>query len=104
MAPPVAVFRPPGGPVRAIIAGSPPLAYVGPDRRGWTGWNPLPRFGAMAANPNPYAYLQPFAVWENAFTPAELDTVVALGDALPLQKAGVVYTPGQSEDDAGQRV
>ena len=58
----------------------------------------------MAANPNPYAYLQPFAVWENVFTPAELDTVVALGDALPLQKAGVVYTPGQSEDDAGQRV
>jgi PKHD-type hydroxylase len=58
----------------------------------------------MNANPNPYAYLQPFAVWENAFSPAELDTIVATGDALPLQKAGVVYTPGQSDNDAGQRV
>ena len=47
----------------------------------------------MSANPNPYAYLQPFAVWENAFTPAELDTVVALGDSLTLNK-GTVLSDG----------
>lgn len=58
----------------------------------------------MSANPNPYAYLQPFAVWENAFTPAELDTVVALGDSLKLDQAGVVYDPSQNTADGGQRV
>jgi PKHD-type hydroxylase len=58
----------------------------------------------MGGTHNPYAYLQPFAVWENAFTPAELDAVVAAGEALPLQQAGVVYTPGQADADTSQRV
>jgi PKHD-type hydroxylase len=40
---------------------------------------------------DPYAYQQRFAVWENLFTPAELDAIVALGDGLPLDAAGIVY-------------
>ena len=58
----------------------------------------------MTAAPNPYAYLQPFAVWENAFTPAELDAIVAHGDGLKLDKAGVIYDPAQATDDSSHRI
>jgi len=58
----------------------------------------------MSADRSPYAYQQPFAVWENAFTPAELDAIVALGDSLQLDKAGVIYDPAQATDDSSQRV
>ena len=53
---------------------------------------------------NPYAYLQPFAVWENAFTPEELDAIVTLGNGLKLEQAAVVYALGEGADDASQRI
>jgi PKHD-type hydroxylase len=39
---------------------------------------------------------QSFVVWENAFTPAELDAIEGVGDSLKLEKAGVGY-----EDKSG---
>jgi len=38
---------------------------------------------------------QSFVVWENAFSPQELDAIVAYGDRLRLEKASVIYEPGQ---------
>lgn len=60
--------------------------------------------GAMQAGPNPYAYLQPFVAWEQAFTPTELDAIVAMGDALPLKNAAVVYEPGQAVENNALRI
>lgn len=52
---------------------------------------------------DPHAYLTPFVVWENAFSPAELDAIVALGDQLRLEKATLVYGEGGgSTDDPGR--
>ena len=54
-------------------------------------------------NHDPHAYLSPFVVWENAFTGAELDAIVALGDRLKLEKAVLVYGEGgSSTDDPGR--
>jgi len=42
---------------------------------------------------NPFAHVEPYQVWENAFTPAELDAVEAYGDRLALGR-GTVLSDG----------
>jgi PKHD-type hydroxylase len=54
--------------------------------------------------PDPFSYLLPFAVWENAFTPTELDAIEAIGDRLPLEKATIAYTDGSAAENAPVRV
>ena len=53
---------------------------------------------------DPYAYLNPFVVWENAFTPDELAAIIALGDRLRLEKAVLVYGEGGSATDDPSRI
>jgi len=53
---------------------------------------------------DPHAYLTPFVVWENAFTPQELDAIVTLGDRLRLEKAVLVYGEGGSTTDDPSRI
>jgi PKHD-type hydroxylase len=53
---------------------------------------------------DPFSYLQPFTVWENAFSPAELDAIEALGDRLKLEKASITYTDGAAATDDPVRV
>jgi PKHD-type hydroxylase len=50
---------------------------------------------------DPYSHLRPYAVWADAFTPPELDAIVALGDGLRLQNATISdgYRPGSTLDD-----
>lgn len=54
--------------------------------------------------PDPFSHLRPFSVWENAFTPAELDAIVAYGDRLRLEKATVVYDGDNSGADGPLRI
>jgi PKHD-type hydroxylase len=49
--------------------------------------------------PDPYAYLAPMVVSENAFTLAELDAIVAHGDGLKLEQASIAYGDGQVGGD-----
>jgi PKHD-type hydroxylase len=58
----------------------------------------------MTPDHDPFAYLRPFAVWENAFTPAELDTIEALGDRLRLERASVTYEAGDAAGNDPQRI
>jgi len=54
-------------------------------------------------NHDPHAYLAPYIIWENAFTPQELDAIVAMGDSLRLEKATMVYAEGgSSTEDPGR--
>ena len=46
--------------------------------------------------PAPNSPYQSFVVWENAFTPMELDAIEIVGDGLKLERAGVGY-----EDKSG---
>ena len=48
----------------------------------------------MQPPPDPFSYLQPYAAWENAFSPVEMDAIIAIGDGLKLEKASVTYTAG----------
>jgi PKHD-type hydroxylase len=43
--------------------------------------------------PDPFSHVQPFQVWENGFTPEELDAIEAYGDRLEL-KRGTVLSDG----------
>jgi PKHD-type hydroxylase len=54
--------------------------------------------------PDPFSHLRPFSVWENAFTPAELDAIIAHGDRLRLTDATVAYEAGNTGVDAPVRV
>jgi PKHD-type hydroxylase len=55
-------------------------------------------------NHDPHAYLAPYIIWENAFTSQELDSIVALGDSLRLEKAVLVYGEGGSSADDPSRI
>ncbi len=48
---------------------------------------------------DPYAYLAPLVVSEGAFTPAELDAIVAHGDGLRLEKSAISYGDGRVGGD-----
>lgn len=62
------------------------------------GWGLFsPRSGRMGETVSSHGNIstQSFVVWENAFSPQELDALVAYGDRQRLEKAGVSYEPGQ---------
>ncbi|MBV9549781.1 MAG: 2OG-Fe(II) oxygenase [Alphaproteobacteria bacterium] len=48
---------------------------------------------------DPYAYLAPLLVSENAFTPAELDVIVAHGEGLGLERSSIAYGDGHVGDN-----
>jgi PKHD-type hydroxylase len=54
--------------------------------------------------PDPFSYLMPFASWDNAFTAAELDAIIAIGDRLKLEKASVTYTAGDGSTEDPTRI
>jgi PKHD-type hydroxylase len=54
--------------------------------------------------PDPFSYLQPFVAWDNAFTPAEMDAIIGVGDRLKLDKASVVYTAGDGSTEDPTRI
>lgn len=49
---------------------------------------------------DPFAHVQPFQVWDGAFTPEEMDRVVAYGDKLALEKGTVLSDGPQVTYDA----
>ena len=49
--------------------------------------------------PDPYSHLRPYVVWENAFSAAEVDTIVALGDRQRLEKATIAYRTGETTEN-----
>jgi PKHD-type hydroxylase len=51
--------------------------------------------------PEKFSQALPFAAWEGAFTPSELDRIEAIGDGLALGKASLV---GRSEDEEYSRI
>jgi predicted 2-oxoglutarate/Fe(II)-dependent dioxygenase YbiX len=53
---------------------------------------------------NPYSQLSPFVFRENAFTAAEADAIVAMGDRLRLEKATTTYQQGNVVGDDPIRV
>ena len=42
------------------------------------------------AVPDPFLHVQPFQVWENGFTPEELDAIEAYGDRLELSRSTIL--------------
>src|SRR5437868_1596328 len=91
-------MTPGASPVSATIAGS--VALPTPEQ----GRTFPPNHAKSAMTPDPFSYLQPFTVWENAFSPAELDAIVALGDHLKLEKASVTYTDGAAATNDPVRI
>lgn len=55
-------------------------------------------------NSDPFSHLRPFTIWDNAFTPGELDGIVAYGDRLQLEKATVAYEAGNTGSDDPTRI
>src|SRR6202012_3363457 len=49
---------------------------------------------------DPFAHVQPFQVWDNAFTAEEMDRIVAHGDRLALEKGTVLADGPQVTYDA----
>ena len=48
--------------------------------------------------------LEPFTTWDGAFMPAELDAIIAYGDALARDDAGIMDVAGQTDSIRNTRI